>query len=307
MNGLFEWRKKSVCWARLLVILSVFFMMNPSYADPLKDLQTGLPRDINGWLAEPEDRLYDSETIFEYIDGAGEVYRAYNMKTCVSRRYTRPDGPAIVLDIFHMGSSLDAFGVFTHDQDGDPIGIGQGALYRPGWLSFWKDRFFVSIYAEEEREEAEKAVKILGQKVASLIPSEGPRPAILSKLPPGGLVERSTHYFHDPVVLNYHYYLSDENILDLGHHVEAVLAKYERGKEKARLLLLTYPGEEEAGMVFSRILKHYLPESKGGEAVQIENRIWCAARWMGRGVALILEADTRQLAEDLLTDVRKGG
>jgi hypothetical protein len=28
---------------------------------------------------------------------------------------------------------------------GKPIAIGQDARWRGGWLSFWKDRFFVSI------------------------------------------------------------------------------------------------------------------------------------------------------------------
>jgi len=50
-----------------------------------------------------------------------------------------------------MGTSEDAFGVFTHDTDGDRIDIGQEARYRPGWLSFWQNRFYVSIYLEKER------------------------------------------------------------------------------------------------------------------------------------------------------------
>ncbi|MFC1868442.1 DUF6599 family protein, partial [Thermodesulfobacteriota bacterium] len=60
-----------------------------------------------------------------------------------------------------MGSSKDAFGVFTHDQDGDALDMGQGGLYNYGWLRFWKGRFFISIFAEKESPEAEKAVKNL--------------------------------------------------------------------------------------------------------------------------------------------------
>ena len=122
-------------------------MIQKSYADSLDVLHAALPNQIKGWIAEPEDRFFDDETIFDYIDGAGEVYRAYNMRKCLSRRYTTPKGPPISLDIFEMASSEDAFGVFTHDQDGEALDVGQGALYRSGWLSFWKDRFFVSIYA----------------------------------------------------------------------------------------------------------------------------------------------------------------
>ena len=82
--------------------------------------------------------------------GMAEVYKAYNMRQCLSRRYIIDNGPDIVLDVFDMRTPGDAFGVFTHYTDGEPVQIGQSALYRPGWLSFWKHRFFVSIYMEEE-------------------------------------------------------------------------------------------------------------------------------------------------------------
>ena len=124
----------------LLISGVVFLMIRKSYADPLEALHGALPGQIMGWTAEPEDRYFDKETIFDYINGTGEVYRAYNLQRCLSRRYTTPKGPPIVLDIFYMGSSEDAFGVFTHDQDGEALDVGQGALYRSGWLSFWKDR-----------------------------------------------------------------------------------------------------------------------------------------------------------------------
>jgi hypothetical protein len=53
--------------------------------------------------------------------------------------------------------------------------VGQGALYRPGWLSFWKGRFFVSIYIEKETEAAKEAIGELSRVVASLIKDQGPK------------------------------------------------------------------------------------------------------------------------------------
>ena len=78
-----------------------------------------LPDAVRGWQADGADHLYDAETIFEYIDGAGEVYRAYNMKALLSRRYKQSGRPDIIADVFDMGSAADAFGVFTHDLDGE--------------------------------------------------------------------------------------------------------------------------------------------------------------------------------------------
>jgi hypothetical protein len=70
------------------------------------------------------------------------------MRQCLSRRYAASQRPAIVLDVFDMGTSQDAYGVFTHDPAGEAVALGQDGRLRPGWANFWKDRFFVSIYAD---------------------------------------------------------------------------------------------------------------------------------------------------------------
>jgi len=74
-----------------------------------------------------------------------------------------------LIDIFDMGSSKDAFGVLTHDTDGDSIAADQDARYCHGWLSFWQQRYFVSIYMEEENPAAEQAVKEMCVRMGLLI------------------------------------------------------------------------------------------------------------------------------------------
>ena len=76
-----------------------------------------LPLEVAGWTASGDSEIYDTESIFAYIDGHAEVYLAYGMKRCVSRRYVESDGGAeIVVDLFEMASPADAFGVFSHDR-----------------------------------------------------------------------------------------------------------------------------------------------------------------------------------------------
>ncbi|MGD9040794.1 MAG: hypothetical protein PVH82_14230, partial [Desulfobacteraceae bacterium] len=279
-------------------------MIQTSYAGPIQALHAALPEQIQGWSAEPNDRFFDDETIFDYINGAGEVYRAYNMRKCLSRRYTAPNGPAIVLDIFDMQSSEDAFGVFTHDQDGEPVDVGQGGLYRSGWLSFWKGQFFISIYMEEESGAAERAVRGLAKEVASRIPEEGQKPRIVSFLPQKGLQPRTTRYLHHYILLNYHFYLADDNILNLGPDTKAVLAEYKRGRDNAEFLLVQYPEREIAEKAHKRFLSTYLPEAVSTGPVLLENSKWSAAAQRGRLLVIVLEADSRGLAETLLNEVK---
>jgi hypothetical protein len=304
MNGISQAKTGSLFLMAVLISGFSLLMIQESYADPLRVLHAALPKQIEGWSVEPNDRLFDDETIFDYIDGAGEVYRAYNMRKCLSRRYTTLKGPAIVLDIFDMRSSEDAFGVFTHDQDGEIVEMGQGGLYRSGWLSFWKDRFFVSIYMEEESTAAEKAVKGLARQVDALISHEGPKPQILSLLPQKGLQPKTIRYLHHHILLNYHFYVADRNILNLGPDTPAVLAVYKRGEENARLLLVRYPDGGKAAKARTAFLKYYLPEATSKLPVLLENAKWSAAALWGKLLVIVLEADNQQVAESLIEEVK---
>ena len=289
----------------LLICTFALLMAHTTQAESLNKLHQGLPKQLSGWSAEPKDHIYDGKTIFRYINGAAEVYKAYNMKQCLSRRYVIDGGPDIVLDIFDMTTPEDAFGVFTHDTDGKPIKIGQTGRIRPGWLSFWKHRFFVSIYTEEETEAAEKAVLALGRRVASLIQKEGSKPTIVSRLPNGGLQADDIRYLHHPIILNYHFYIADENILNLTDQTDAALAPYHKDKEAALLLLVVYPDKNAAAESLNRFLKSYLPDADDTGTAQLENKKWATAAVKGPLLAVVLESDSRKLAESLIEAVRQ--
>ena len=278
-------------------------MNQTACADSLENLSRVLPKQINSWTADPKDRVFDEKTIFSYINGAAEVYKAYNMRQCLSRRYNAPSGPAIVLDIFDMRSSKDAFGVFTHDTDGEVVDMGQDGRYRPGWLSFWKHRYFISIYMEEETPAAEKTVMELGRKIAASIKQEGVRPKLLIRLPQKGLQVASIRYLHHPIVLNYHYYIADENILNISPHTDTVLAEYQWENEMALLLLIDYPELETAGKSLKDFLKYYLPEADASGIAKIEGEKWASAAAKGKLLIIILEADSRQGARQLIKSV----
>ena len=273
-----------------------------STAQALDQIRLRLPESVLGWAKAEEDALYDDRSIFDYINGAAEVYRSYNMQRCLSRRFEVQDGPAIILDIFDMGSSEDAYGVFTHDQEGKAMDLGQGAFYRAGWLSMWKDRFFISLYAEEETKETVAALMKLAQSVSRLIEREGDKPHILSYLPSIGIQPGSVKFFHDHMVLNRHYYLAGENILALGPRTNGALAAYRRTEGSARLLLLEYPEQAEAQSAQTSFLKHYIPEADPSGMALLENGTWCGLKRHGRWLIIVLESTDRALARELLEE-----
>ncbi len=271
----------------------------------VRTLKTLAPSEVEGWKAEAEDQIFNPETIFDYIDGAGEVYRSYNFKFLLSRRYEKQGQPEIILDLFDMGSPADAFGVLTHDLDGEDVTIGQGGNYKGGLLSFWKGRYFVSIFAEKETDEARQALFSLGKSIAAAIPREGAKPSLLALLPAEFSDSKSVHYFHNHIILNYHFFVSQDNILNLDQTTEVALAKSGPRGENGVLLLVKYPDEKKAAAAYTNFVEAYMPDANVPGLVRTEDNKWTAARVWREAVVVVFGVASAEAAQGILTEVDK--
>jgi len=277
------------------------------YGAQAMDAASLLPAALAGWSANANDRNFSRDNIFDYMDGAGEIYLAYAFEHLLVRNYTHPAAPPIVAELYQMSSSEDAYGIFSHDTDGEELTLGQGAIYGAGLLRFWKDRFFVRLMAEEETPETKHAVLALGRTIARRITHVGKKPALLAVLPSVGLVRQSVHYFHTLVSLNAHYYLADTNALNLSEKTEVILARYRVGTGKSRLLLCRYQTPREASSAFEQFCRTYFRGGPGtGSAFRIERGEkgkFTSARREQDLVILVFEAPDRTSCERLTNAV----
>jgi len=290
-------------FAALAASLGGAALMPQSVPPEARLLGSYIPTSAGPWLAEA-DRIYDAASIFDYIDGAGEVYRSYNMRLLVARRFHKDGRPDLVVDAFDMGTSEDAFGAFTHDLDGREAGIGQGSTYQAGLLLFWKGRYFVSIYAEEETEETKALVLELGRAVAEAIPEEGPKPRLLKLLPPQGLEADRIRFFHNHSVLNYHFFVADTDILLLRGTAKAALADYGRGAAASRLLVVEYADADEAARAGASFAGAYMPGAAGRGLSRMKNGRWTGLMVHGRYLAVVFDAATGPEASSRLEAVK---
>jgi hypothetical protein len=294
--------KRIVLTAAGLAFLGGLILMTDPIVPDARRLASFIPPTIGPWVSEA-DQTFDAETIFDYIDGAGEVYRSYNMKLLVARRFHKDGKPDIVVDLFDMGSPADAFGVFTHDLDGEDLAVGQGSAYKSGLLSFWKDRFFGSVYTEEETAETKGLVLELGRRIAAAVPGEGAKPALLGFLPPEGLEAARVRFFHNFSVLNYHYFVADTDILLLGQGTDVALASYGGKDARSTLIVAAYPDGGAAAKARDSFSRAYMPEAAERGAVRTENGKWTAVRVHGRFVVVIFDMVSERTAADRLDAV----
>jgi len=281
--------------------------MSDALGNANDDPGQALPEKIHGWRLAPDESVtYDQESLYDYIDGGAELYLSYDFRRVVHRTYVREGMPDILVDVFDMGTSQNAFGVFSHSREKIEAEFGQGSQYTAGLLLFWKGRYYVAILASPETEDSKRALLELAGIIDGAIDNEGPLPGVVGLLPCDGLVEESVRYFHHYIWLNSHYYVSDENILHIDENTDAVLATYGGGSDRRILLVVRYRDNVAARAARNDFAAHYLPELSGGGAVRIEDGTWTGCRLQSNLIAVVFNAASEEDALQLIDGVLAG-
>lgn len=266
------------------------------------DPKISLPAEFEGWKWDEKEMKYDSRALFDYMDGAAELYLAYGFQNLTVRRFEKSNQSPVTIELYEMDSSEDAYGAFSFERQDEAIGIGQGSEFGGGLLRFWKGRYFVSIYADGEGVDVQSAILKLGRIAADSISATGPEPRLVGFIPGKalGLVNKSVRYLKSHVLLNQRFFIAHQNILNLSRKTEAVLAQYVQDKLKAQLLLIRYPGLKEARDAYQSFMKAYLPEAGDKDRSETEDQKWTIARQRNEFVLIIFGASTEGKGEALL-------
>ena len=104
----------------------------------------------NGWALRDAPETFTRETLFEHIDGQADLFLQYGFEKSVFAIYRNVNSSddKIDVDIYDMGNSLQAFGVFSRfRQEESPAGIGLDSYLEDRYALFYKGKYFVVLQA----------------------------------------------------------------------------------------------------------------------------------------------------------------
>jgi len=117
---------------KFLVLLWGFAAASMAVAQP-EPIHVPVP---SGWTAIDEEYRYDRDNLWEYINGAAELFLTYGFSELIVLDVEKGDS-GLTLSVYDMGSSLGAFGIFEREKpsSGDLLaGIGARAILQPPFL-----------------------------------------------------------------------------------------------------------------------------------------------------------------------------
>jgi hypothetical protein len=260
-----------------------------------------LPDSIDEWTKWEADEFFNSDNLYDYIDGGAELYLSYGFNLVLKRIYSADGQPDITVDIFEMTSSKNAFGVYSHSRETIEHDYGQGSFNVEGAILFWKDKYFISIITFPETPKSRQAIEGIARRIDSSIESTGELPPVLKTLPEENLLEESVVYFKHSNWQNTYYFISNENIFNISNSTECVLAKYKINDDKPILMILEYANESEAESTIDNLKRKFAYEElNDGLDIQLDDKRWIRIDRQTNLVYMVINAGDTGTAKSLL-------
>ena len=155
---------------------------------------SGFPA-VDGWARESEVLVYDSNNLWEYINGAAELFIDYGVKTCHAADLAADD-VTVTVEIYNMGTPLNAFGIFNLESSGrgEPFPGAIEAVISPPWqvlLLKGADYIKVNLF---EGELTDTVSRSLLEGIAQALRGSTTLPAEFDLMPESGRVSGSEGY-----------------------------------------------------------------------------------------------------------------
>jgi hypothetical protein len=159
---------------------------------------------VPGWTMEGKVAIYTPENLYRYIDGEAELYLPYGFKKAATVRYVKPatssGGPqkkGLAVNIFQMGSLLDAFGIYSNYRSSTlpHMKMGADGFLDETELMFYQGPYFVQIETSGTLTREAGLFQSCAEAVSGNLPCGREKPRELEFLKVAGAVALTEKYF----------------------------------------------------------------------------------------------------------------
>jgi hypothetical protein len=193
---------------------------------------------VPGWTRDGDTETYNSDTLYDMVDGQADAFFAYNFEEVAVQSYAGED-TVLRVEAWRLATPADAYGLFTRNRSGEPVDVGNEGDADPGRrLAFWQDRYYIQVRGRQAL--ADATLHAFAAAIVAALPTGGETPALIGQLPPEGLLPRSAIFFRQEISIQDEIWLGGENILGLTTDTEGVLAHYTVDGAPMHLLMVQY-------------------------------------------------------------------
>lgn len=151
-----------------------------------------------GWVMEGKVKRFTADNLYMHINGEAELYIPFGFEVLGTALYAKAGNTdtALVVDVYRMGSLLNAFGIYSYyrNPDADGVQAGSEGFIDESQVMFYKNRYFVRISASGNVNPEQAVFAACVKAIAGKIPGNSSRPKELEILKIPGIVPRTEKY-----------------------------------------------------------------------------------------------------------------
>jgi hypothetical protein len=204
------------------VILSFFlvFLTGHTFSQDIK-----MP-ELKGYKKITNYPVYLPENLWDFIDGAADIYLAYGFVDLHVAEYKKGKN-VIKLEIYKQADNTMAFGIYSTERSPTFrfLNLGAQGYITDGAINFFKGKYYVKIRTYSKVESTLKSAEILASHVAEMLTGGAEMPSALTLFPETGKKKNEETYINESV---------------LGHKFlnKAYKANYESGNDQFSIYIM---------------------------------------------------------------------
>ena len=167
----------------LLFCSLVLFLPGPE----LEGKTITLP-EMSGWKLEGKPQVFSPEALYEYINGAADLYLDYEFQELTVTEYKGEKKAGVIIEVYRHQNPTQAFGIYSQERlaDAKYLDLGAQGYYEPGLMNFLSGPYYVKINGFNIGEEDERILLPFARKVEEVLGGKTSLPSILSSFPAEG-------------------------------------------------------------------------------------------------------------------------
>lgn len=191
--------------------------------------------EVDGWSKNGTPDFYNPDNLYEYIDGAAEVFLSYDFRNLASITYKNKAKNSLTVDIYQHGNANNGYGIYSQEmpREGEFLSIGAQGYYEQGILNFFKGKYYVKISSFDLGDEDEAVLKKFAKAIEEKIKGTTEFPNSLRCFPEKNAINGSRKYI-------------SSNFLGHSFLHSAFVGDYQVGDKKLQLFVIETETPEAA-------------------------------------------------------------
>ncbi len=213
----------------LFITASVFMLINTRPVTGGK-----LFPEFKDWKLKIEETVYVPENLWELINGAAEIYLAYEFQDLHIGEYTNDDNEMIRVELYRHGNPENTFGIYSAERMSDYqfITVGIEGYTSFGALNFFTGNYYVKMIWSGTGDPDERTLIELAEGIDKSLDQANMWPDMLNFFPKLNRIPKSEGY-------------SNENFLGYSYLHSAFTARYQVDDKEFTLFIIQLKSNDE--------------------------------------------------------------